>query len=1437
MRPRVDGTGTWRVDLRLISIDKGDAGHGADGQATVILDANRMVVRRPAFDIEYINDANGMRQNFIVKQRPRGDGPLTVRLACTGTLEAVRESERDVVFVEPGDGFGTRRPVAGYTGLTVWDAAGAACDASVEVDGNRILLVVDDTEARYPVTIDPLALWMDWRYESDQAEAAFGVSVSSAGDVNGDGFSDVIVGADTYDDGEEDEGAAFLFYGSTAGLGPYPDWMADGDQVGANFGAGVSGAGDVNGDGYADIVVGAPNYDGGEGSTGAAFVYLGGPSGPSAAADWFALGDATGAAFGGSVSNGGDVNGDGYSDILVGAPSSESSAGAVFLFHGSSDGPSATAAWTGRSGVPNAQYGTSVASAGDVNGDGYSDVIVGAPRLTSVASSEGRAFVYYGGASGLSAEAGWEVSGSIANAWFGSSVSSAGDVNGDGYSDVVVGAMRYNDGEAEEGAAFVYHGSVTGLSTTAAWMVESNSEGASYGSGVAAAGDLNGDGFADIIVAAFSYDNSEENTGAVFAYLGSDSGLSITEQCMIRGGGDLGPIAGCVAGAGDINGDGYSDIVVGCERYSNGQASEGAALAFCGDGTRPAETPAWERPGRQPDARFGNCVSSAGDVNGDGYADVVVGAHRYGGRGAVFLYYGGPDGLSTVADWQAQGSLAESSFGHSVSCAGDVNGDGYADIVVGAHNHADDEHNEGAVYLYYGSPTGPSAMPDWQVESNLPDACLGYCVSGAGDVNGDGYGDIVAGAFRYSNGQTTEGAAYVYHGGPDGPSTAADWMVESNSTGICFGMSVSGAGDVNGDGYGDIIVGAYRYSNGQTAEGAAFVYQGSANGLSTTADWMVESDQEDAYLGVSVSGAGDVNGDGYNDVIVGATGHDGVLTDQGLVSLYYGSPSGLHSDADWSQTIEHEGFFYGGSVSGAGDLDGDGYGDIVVGARAAGHTASEEGAVFVYFGGNQRVEGPQALFAGQGEAWFGHSVSGAGDIDGDGFADIVIGAPLYNDEYTDEGIAFAYYGGGGSGMRANTRQYQNDLATPLAPNGRSGHEQQAGLGLYATSFLGRQKGKLVYEYMTQGQPFSGALLQFSVEKSGEQISFTDLGTTGADLRELVTGLSSGSVYKWRARVMYDPVTAITGQVYGPWRFMPNDLVADGGFRCGDMSVPPAPTLTSPVDQATGVSTAPTVQWETVSSAASYQVQVNPDSAFADSGTIETVSTGSSLTVSGLLNNTRYYWRVAAANTYGTGPWSVTHTFTTVVEGAEAPELIAPADDSTVRADSSVFTWRHSAPAVIGYRLMIAPDSLFASMLIDTELTDTAYIARFSDNGTYYWRVAARNDAGWGVFSAIRRFTVAMPVTRALPERITFSFPRMGVQGGVVRFGLPAPARVAVRLYDLKGTLVRSILNETVEAGYHTVAVGGDQVGAGQYLLYFTAGDCRQVAPVTFAASR
>ncbi|MEW5988202.1 MAG: integrin alpha [Chloroflexota bacterium] len=433
-------------------------------------------------------------------------------------------------------------------------------------------------------------------------------------------------------------------------------------------------------------------------------------------------------------------------------------------------GPSTTPDWTAESDQAAAAYGWSVSSAGDVNGDGYDDLLVGAYDYDSGNLDEGRVFVYHGSASGLSLTASWTAESDLTKAAYGWSASTAGDVNSDGYDDVIVGAWLVDDPDRDEGKAYVYYGSAGGLSPTADWTIGGDQIGAHLGAAVSAAGDVNGDGYDDVIIGAHLYDNDLAEEGRAYIYYGSAGGLAPTANWYAEGDQEQAQLGYAVGAAGDVNNDGYDDVIVGAPLYDNGQANEGRALVYYGSATGPSATANWAVESNQIEAQMGAAVGPAGDVNGDGYGDVIVGAPRYdhgqANEGLGFVFLGSASGLGVRPAWVGEGDQANAAFGASLASAGDVNGDGYADVIVGAYFLNHPERDEGVALLYYGSAAGLSRSPNWRTESDNVDAFYGYSVNTAGDVNGDGYADVVIGAPFFDNGELDEGRTYVYHGAP-----------------------------------------------------------------------------------------------------------------------------------------------------------------------------------------------------------------------------------------------------------------------------------------------------------------------------------------------------------------------------------------------------------------------------------------------------------------------------------------------------------------------------------------------------------------------------------------------------------------------------------------------------------------------------------------------
>jgi hypothetical protein len=285
--------------------------------------------------------------------------------------------------------------------------------------------------------------------------------------------------------------------------------------------------------------------------------------------------------------------------------------------------------------------------------------------------------------------------------------------------------------------------------------------------------------------------------------------------------------------------------------------------------------------------------------------------------------------------WSSSGDdRAEARFGGSVASAGDVNGDGYGDILVGAARDSSVALDAGRAYLYLGGPAGPSLSPAWVSSGrDRAGALFGGSVASAGDVNGDAYGDIIVGATYRASMTPTPGRAHLYLGGPSGlPSTAA-WCGVGEQADGRYGASVASAGDVDGDGHGDVIVGAPGFNTSNEGAGRAIVYLGGPSGLPRAPAWTSTGrDVRHDHFGISVASAGDLEGDGYGDVIVGAP-QANTSCFEGRVYAFHGGPGGLRADWSW------EGFDscnYGAVVASAGDVDGDGDGDIAVGTPFSG---------------------------------------------------------------------------------------------------------------------------------------------------------------------------------------------------------------------------------------------------------------------------------------------------------------------------------------------------------------------------------------------------------------------------------------------------------------------------------------------------------------------
>ncbi|MFH1536916.1 MAG: integrin alpha [Patescibacteria group bacterium] len=527
------------------------------------------------FSVKYENSPEGVRDIYTIGGEPIGDDTLKVELNIeSDDFEYILE-DNQIKFIDKNNAY-----AFAYSDLKAWDVNNQELESEMKLEEDKIIMEVNDADANYPITIDPILIRIDWSY-GGMGGGYLGTSVSSAGDVNGDGFDDVIVGEPFYWNNYNliDEGAAYVFHGSGAGLSIIEDWSGAGNEEFALFGTSVSSAGDVNGDGFDDVIVGAP-YESGELQKGAAYIFHGSATGLSTTANWIGEGAIEEGEYGWSVSSAGDVNGDGYDDVIVGAPydeNGESEEGMAYVYYGSASGLSTTADWTTEGNEVGKFYGWSVSSAGDVNADGYDDVMVSKPRYENGEADEGAVYLYYGSASGLALVVGDILEPNEVGAEFGFSLSS-GDVNNDGYSDVIIGAIGVHQG-SDTGSAYIYNGSMSGISTTPNWLGVGQNDASRFGHGVASV-DFNGNNYPLIIVGAeYDWKIWDDFLGRVFIYRNLNGTISANPKRGIWGRHILGYFGTSVSSAGDVDNDGYEEFLIGEKGINNG-GTPGDGIVF-----------------------------------------------------------------------------------------------------------------------------------------------------------------------------------------------------------------------------------------------------------------------------------------------------------------------------------------------------------------------------------------------------------------------------------------------------------------------------------------------------------------------------------------------------------------------------------------------------------------------------------------------------------------------------------------------------------------------------------------------------------------------------------------------------------------------------------------------------------------------------------------
>ena len=948
-----------------------------------------------------------------------------------------------------------------------------------------------------------------WSWVSPNVGSFAGLSMGWAGDVNGDGYDDILVGAPYWSDGQTEEGAALLFLGPPT-PGSSPDWVFTSDEANARAATSVAGAGDINGDGYTDILVGTSGFDGGGANAGAAWMFLGGPTGPSTTPDWVTFGVHPGAGHGVRIAGPGDVNGDGFADVLVSAFQEESTLvaeGAVHLYLGSASGLPTTPDWSAWGGQANAKLGAGLGWAGDIDGDGYSDVLAGAYLYDAGETNEGAAFFWFGGPSGPGSAVDWSVADAGAGDSFGYTLSGVGDTDGDGYGEIIIGAYLYEPG----GGAWLYPGSAAGP-LPAPNGPRTLQSGGLLGICVLPAGDLDGDGFADAAVGGPGYSNGN---GILVTYLGDAGGLdfangtqdlSWTSSSGVRLGRDA-------AAVGDSDGDGRAELSIGLPYWDSGGNNAGGVFLRESDLAPPSATPTLSLAGDQTGAGLADSDAAidSGDLNGDGYDELVVGRPSWDDtltdQGSVAVHEGGQAGLVTPEDQLLLGTSAGERFGAAVRL-GDIDGDGELDLAVGSPEWNGGSGAEGRVRVFLGTATGLETTASWEATSGQAGAEFGATLAMA-DFDGDGHADLVVGAPVWDDAFSDGGAVFGFAGGPTGLESAASWSWFGASTDARFGQALAVVGDTDGDGLEDLAVGEPFFDGAASEAGRAYLFPGSASGLATAPTLTLQGTLEGQELGTCLAGA-DLDGDGYSDLTVG---EPGLRT----IKLYWGGASGPTA-LNLSPLVANSGRPRYGAACSTGDHNRDGIADLLAAApvgngKAWGHPGPVVAATAFDF-----------EYEPGGGGQTGWALHQRGDFDGDGAADLVIGALAAGDGLID---VFTGLEGSVGGERAPMRlRIVHAGSSQRIPRG--GRSDSAGFDVvgFVRSPYTRARARLQVEAKPTGVPFDG----LGLIDSG---AWTDLGMAGMDLTVPLTALPLDTAYQVRARVVWDPSQALPAS-RGPW---------------------------------------------------------------------------------------------------------------------------------------------------------------------------------------------------------------------------------------------------------------------------------------------------------------
>ncbi len=873
----------------------------------------------------------------------------------------------------------------------------------------------------------------DIAWYGGSASAAFGDAVTGLGDIDGDGDDEVAVGWSR----AGGTGYVYLFLGGSAYSGTTTAGASrSGAFVGdAAAGSALAGLGDFDGDGLRDLAIADRTR-----SRGTVYLVtsrdLVDDTILTGEADHTLTGAITGSAAGTSLGSPGDVDGDGLDDLLVGDPgdsAAHAAAGAAYLLLGGTTAASlddADAVYTGE--YASDAAGTVVAGAGDINGDGAPDLLLAAPSADHTTAGDGKVYVLYDTASTPLAWADVILYGTSASAGVGTALAGPGDVDGDGYADVLVGIPGDDTGGTDAGAVALLFGPLSSGRrpiTSADVTLTGRTAGNGFGRAVAGAGDVDGDGRMDIVAGDPNVDATLANVGAAWLWYGAPtSGTTATADVTFTGTRASDGAGRVVAGIGDLDGDGFDDVTVASTTASASSTvtSTGYAWTILG-GARTATVTIPATFDLADDADGDGLSEVAGDCD-DTRLTTAPGLAETCGDGVDDDCDGVDDPCAPTGEVDADDAAARIYGGESGDDAGDAvvvgdfDCDGIDDLAIGDAGWDNGTGDVGAALIVYG-PLGDGIVSDASADAIVTGAVdedrIGRALA-AGDTDGDGCDDLILGDSDATGGAAGSGRVYVVRGPISGTysvSTVADLLLNGVAASDGAGTRVA-AGDIDGDGRDEVIVGAPGVDVDNGAEGAVYVVDAEVSGtasLSTATARLLGETSDDA-AGTAIA-LGDTDGDGLQDIFVGGPasteGGGATVTTtaiSGEVWLVLGRPTlagdlSLYYADDWFAGYKDvaDSDRIGASLA-TGDLNGDGLADLVTGTTTGGNT-------LVYLGpyAGTRHAAPDAVIEGYSTDRAGATVAVA-DLDQDGWGDVIVGVPDYDLGGTNAGAARVYYG-------------------------------------------------------------------------------------------------------------------------------------------------------------------------------------------------------------------------------------------------------------------------------------------------------------------------------------------------------------------------------------------------------------------------------------------